>query len=60
MGKVEEMELSFYVATTFIHSPEPMIKVRINANSLEFTSYLKQVNALDNVDEMLALIQADT
>lgn len=29
LGRIDEMELSFYVATTLIHSPEPMIKVRM-------------------------------
>lgn len=40
LGRIDEMELGFYVATTRIHSPEPMIKVRkiklcstINCNS---------------------------
>lgn len=28
LAKIDEMELSFFIATTFIHSPEPMIKVR--------------------------------
>lgn len=27
LAKIDEMELSFFVATTLIHSPEPMIKV---------------------------------
>lgn len=52
MAKIDEMELSFYVATLLIHSPEPMIKVRI---SIQINSHSMQVVALDNVDEMLAL-----
>lgn len=37
LAKIDEMELSFYVATILIHSPEPMIKVCIwstNPNSV--------------------------